>query len=187
MNIANFITVIRLLITPFIIWLILSSYYKLSFIFFILSGFSDAIDGLIAKKFNQITVLGSYLDPLADKILIVSSILVLGFIGIIPSWLLILIVSRDLAILGAVVISWLMESDLKIRPIFSSKLNTLLQFLYIGLILLNLSNFISLNILENIIIPYFTYIIGFFTSLSWFIYLILWLKNIGIINNEKKL
>lgn len=187
MNIANFITVIRLLITPFIIWLILSSFYKLSFIFFILSGLSDAIDGLIAKKFNQITVLGSYLDPLADKILIVSSILVLGFIGIIPSWLLILIVSRDLAILGAVVISWLMESDLKIKPIFSSKLNTLLQFLYIGLILLNLSNFISLNILEDIIIPYFTYIIGFFTSLSWFIYLILWLKNIGIINNEKKL
>ena len=80
-----------------------------------------------------------------------------------------------------------MESDLKIKPIFSSKLNTLLQFFYIGLILLNLSNFISLNILEDIIIPYFTYIIGFFTSLSWFIYLILWLKNIGIINNEKKL
>ena len=80
MNIANIITIVRLLFTPFIIWLILSGYYKTSFIFFILSGLSDAIDGFIAKKFNQITVLGSYLDPLADKILIVSSILVLGFI-----------------------------------------------------------------------------------------------------------
>ena len=185
MNIANIITIVRLLFTPFIIWLILSGHYKTSFIFFILSGLSDAIDGFIAKKFNEITVLGSYLDPLADKILIVSSILILGFIGIIPLWLLILIVSRDLAILGAVIISWLMESDLKIEPIFSSKLNTFLQILYIGLILLNLSNFINLSILEIIIIPYFSYIIGFFTSLSWSIYLVLWLKNIGIISTRE--
>mgnify|MGYP005679178457 CR=1 FL=1 len=66
MNIANFITVIRLLITPFIIWLILSSFYKLSFIFFILSGLSDAIDGLVAKKFNQITVLGLSLIHISE-------------------------------------------------------------------------------------------------------------------------
>ena len=184
MNFANIITIVRLLFTPFIIWLISSGYYKTSFIFFILSGLSDAIDGFIAKKFNQITILGSYLDPLADKILIVSSILILGFIGIIPSWLLILIVSRDLAIFGAVIISWLMESDLKIEPIFSSKINTFLQILYIGLILLNLSDFTNFSILESTIIPYFSIIIGFFTSFSWSIYLVLWLKNIGIISTR---
>ena len=184
MNFANIITIVRLLFTPFIIWLISSGYYKTSFIFFILSGLSDAIDGFIAKKFNQITILGSYLDPLADKILIVSSILILGFIGIIPSWLLILIVSRDLAIFGAVIISWLMESDLKIEPIFSSKINTFLQILYIGLILLNLSDFTNFSILESTIIPYFSIIIGFFTSFSWSIYLVLWLKNIGIISER---
>tara|TARA_B100000676_G_scaffold312232_1_gene385437 strand:- start:896 stop:1450 length:555 start_codon:yes stop_codon:yes gene_type:complete len=184
MNFANIITIVRLLFTPFIIWLISSGYYKTSFIFFILSGLSDAIDGFIAKKFNQITILGSYLDPLADKILIVSSILILGFIGIIPSWLLILIVSRDLAIFGAVIISWLMESDLKIEPIFSSKINTFLQILYIGLILLNLSDFTNFSILESTIIPYFSIIIGFFTSFSWSIYLVLWLKNIGIISKR---
>ena len=184
MNFANIITIVRLLFTPFIIWLISSGYYKTSFIFFILSGLSDAIDGFIAKKFNQITILGSYLDPLADKILIVSSILILGFVGIIPSWLLILIVSRDLAIFGAVIISWLMESDLKIEPIFSSKINTFLQILYIGLILLNLSDFTNFSILESTIIPYFSIIIGFFTSFSWSIYLVLWLKNIGIISKR---
>ena len=184
MNFANIITIVRLLFTPFIIWLISSGYYKTSFIFFILSGLSDAIDGFIAKKFNQITILGSYLDPLADKILIVSSILILGFIGIIPSWLLILIVSRDLAIFGAVIISWLMESDLKIEPIFSSKINTFLQILYIGLILLNLSDFANFSILESTIIPYFSIIIGFFTLFSWSIYLVLWLKNIGIISKR---
>tara|TARA_S200000501_G_scaffold146581_1_gene138330 strand:- start:35397 stop:35873 length:477 start_codon:yes stop_codon:yes gene_type:complete len=157
----------------------------MSLLFFIFSGLSDAIDGFIAKKFNQITILGSYLDPLADKILIVSSILILGFIGIIPSWLLILIVSRDLAILGAVIISWIFDSDLKIKPIFSSKINTFLQILYIGFILLNLSTFGKFDLLENYIIPYFSFIIGFFTLLSWIIYLILWLNNIGIISNKR--
>ena len=185
MNIANIITLIRLLITPFIVWLILSGYYTLSLFFFIFSGLSDAIDGFIAKRFNQMTILGSYLDPLADKILIVSSILILGFIGIIPSWLLILIVSRDLAILGAVIISWIVDSDLKIKPIFSSKINTFLQILYIGFILLNLSTFGKIDLFENHIIPYFSFIIGFFTLLSWIIYLILWLNNIGIISNKR--
>ena len=150
MNIANIITIMRLLITPFIVWLILSGYYTMSLLFFIFSGLSDAIDGFIAKKFNQITILGSYLDPLADKILIVSSILILGFIGIIPSWLLILIVSRDLAILGAVIISWIFDSDLKIKPIFSSKINTFLQILYIGFILLNLSTFGKFDLLTGV-------------------------------------
>ena len=140
MNFANIITVVRLLFTPIIIWLIFSSYYYLGLIFFVLSGLSDALDGFIAKQFNQRTILGSYLDPVADKTLIVSSILALGYMGAIPSWLIILIVSRDLAILGAVIISWLVERSLKIEPIISSKINTFLQIFYIGLILLNLSS-----------------------------------------------
>ena len=139
MNFANIITVGRLLFTPIIIWLIFSSYYSLGLIFFVLSGLSDALDGFIAKQFNQSTILGSYLDPIADKTLIVSSILALGYMGAIPSWLIILIVSRDLAILGAVIISWLVERSLKIEPIISSKINTFLQIFYIGLILFSLS------------------------------------------------
>ena len=72
MNFANIITIGRLLFTPIIIWLIFSSYYSLGLIFFVLSGLSDALDGFIAKQFNQSTILGSYLDPIADKTLIVS-------------------------------------------------------------------------------------------------------------------
>ena len=78
MNLPNIITISRLLLTPYIVWLILSESYFLGFIFFLLSGFSDALDGFIAKKFNQQTLLGSYLDPIADKFLIVSSIVMLG-------------------------------------------------------------------------------------------------------------
>jgi len=182
MNFANIITVVRLLFTPIIIWLIFSSYYYLGLIFFVLSGLSDALDGFIAKQFNQKTILGSYLDPVADKTLIVSSILALGYMGAIPSWLIILIVSRDLAILGAVIISWLVERSLKIEPIISSKINTFLQIFYIGLILLNLSSKEEIIYLNIFILPTFSILIALSTLTSWFSYLILWLRSMGIIN-----
>lgn len=182
MNFANIITVVRLLFTPIIIWLIFSSYYYLGLIFFVLSGLSDALDGFIAKQFNQRTILGSYLDPVADKTLIVSSILALGYMGAIPSWLIILIVSRDLAILGAVIISWLVERSLKIEPIISSKINTFLQIFYIGLILLNLSSKEEIIYLDVFILPTFSILIALSTLTSWFSYLILWLRSMGIIN-----
>lgn len=182
MNFANIITIGRLLFTPIIIWLIFSSYYSLGLIFFVLSGLSDALDGFIAKQFNQSTILGSYLDPIADKTLIVSSILALGYMGAIPSWLIILIVSRDLAILGAVIISWLVERSLKIEPIISSKINTFLQIFYIGLILLNLSSKEEIIYLNIFILPTFSILIALSTLTSWFSYLILWLRSMGIIN-----
>ena len=182
MNFANIITVVRLLFTPIIIWLIFSSYYYLGLIFFVLSGLSDALDGFIAKQFNQKTILGSYLDPVADKTLIVSSILALGYMGAIPSWLIILIVSRDLAILGAVIISWLVERSLKIEPIISSKINTFLQIFYIGLILLSLSSKEEIIYLNIFILPTFSILIALSTLISWFSYLILWLRSMGIIN-----
>ena len=182
MNFANIITVVRLLFTPIIIWLIFSSYYYLGLIFFVLSGLSDALDGFIAKQFNQRTILGSYLDPVADKTLIVSSILALGYMGAIPPWLIILIVSRDLAILGAVIISWLVERSLKIEPIISSKINTFLQIFYIGLILLSLSSKEEIIYLDVFILPAFSILIALSTLVSWFSYLILWLRSMGIIN-----
>ena len=182
MNFANIITVVRLLFTPIIIWLIFSSYYYLGLIFFVLSGLSDALDGFIAKQFNQRTILGSYLDPVADKTLIVSSILALGYMGAIPSWLIILIVSRDLAILGAVIISWLVERSLKIEPIISSKINTFLQIFYIGLILLSLSSKEEIIYLNIFILPTFSILIALSTLTSWLSYLILWLRSMGIIN-----
>ena len=182
MNFANIITVVRLLITPIIVWLIFSSYYGLGLIFFVFSGLSDALDGFIAKKYNQRTILGSYLDPVADKVLIVSSILALGYMGAIPPWLIILIVSRDLAILGAVIISWLVERSLKIEPIISSKINTFLQIFYTGLILLSLTYQEEIIYLDNFILPTFSILIALSTLSSWFFYLILWLRSMGIIN-----
>ena len=117
MNLPNIITILRLFLTPLIVWLVLSENYILGFIFFVFSGLSDALDGYLAKKLNQSSLLGSYLDPIADKVLIVSTILVLGYNGLVPIWLIIIIVSRDIAIFGAVLISFIIGSNLKIKPL----------------------------------------------------------------------
>ena len=105
--------------------------------------------------------------------------------GSIPSWLVILIVSRDLAILGAVIVSWLAESSLKIEPIISSKINTFLQIVYIGLLLLNNSISDSMNDLSTYILPVFSILIAFSTLSSWFSYLLLWLRSMGIVNGNR--
>ena len=117
MNLPNLITISRLLLTPYIVWLLLIESYFLGFIFFLISGISDALDGFIAKRFNQKTLLGSYLDPIADKFLIVSAIVLLGYNGYVPIWLIIIIVSRDIAIFGAVIISWMLGTNLRIEPL----------------------------------------------------------------------
>ena len=131
MNLPNLITISRLLLTPYIVWLLLIESYFLGFIFFLISGISDALDGFIAKRFNQKTLLGSYLDPIADKFLIVSAIVLLGYNGYVPIWLIIIIVSRDIAIFGAVIISWMLGTNLRIEPLIISKINTFLQLFYI--------------------------------------------------------
>ena len=120
MNLPNLITISRLLLTPYIVWLLLIESYFLGFIFFLISGISDALDGFIAKRFNQKTLLGSYLDPIADKFLIVSAIVLLGYNGYVPIWLIIIIVSRDIAIFGAVIISWMLGTNLRICLLYTS-------------------------------------------------------------------
>ena len=179
MNLPNLITIFRLLLTPYIVWLILSEKYLLCFICFIISGVSDGLDGFLAKKFNQKTLLGSYLDPIADKFLIMSSIVLLGYNGFVPIWLVIIIVSRDIAILGAVIISWMLNTNLKIEPLVISKFNTFFQIFYIALIFIIIINnryFISF---QNTLFELTTYLIALLTVVSWLSYLKVWLFSMS--------
>ena len=179
MNFPNLITIFRLLLTPYIVWLILSEKYLLGFLCFIISGISDGLDGFLAKKLNQKTLLGSYLDPIADKFLIMSSIVLLGYNGFVPIWLVIIIVSRDIAILGAVIISWMLNTNLKIEPLIISKFNTFFQIFYIALIfiiILNNRYFISF---QSTLFELTTYLIALLTVVSWLSYLRVWLFNMS--------
>ena len=96
---------------------------------------SDAVDGFLAKRFGMASELGAYLDPLADKVLIVSIYVSLGIVDALPRWLVILVVSRDLLIVGGVMFSWLIGKPVSVKPHPVSKLNTAAQLLLVGLVL----------------------------------------------------
>src|SRR5258705_11385989 len=103
---------------------------RVAFVLFLAAGISDAVDGFLAKRFGMATELGAYLDPLADKGLIVSIYVALGITGALPAWLVILVVSRDIMIVGAVILSWLVDHPVAMKPLVGSKLNTAAQTVF---------------------------------------------------------
>jgi cardiolipin synthase len=134
-NLPNLITLVRLLLTPMAVTMIVSQRFVAAFLIFVAAGASDAVDGFIARRFDLRSELGSYLDPLADKALVNSMYIALAMIGVVWPALAILVVSRDLMILAAVLISWLLGKPVAIRPVWISKFNTLAQIAFAALAL----------------------------------------------------
>ena len=132
MNLPNIITLGRILLVPFTIWLIVAGQFDFAFLSFILAGVGDGIDGYIARRYGMKTQLGAYLDPLADKLLLVSIYISLGFLQHLPAWLVILVASRDVLIVGAVILSWIMDRPMKMQPLIVSKINTAVQIAFAG-------------------------------------------------------
>ncbi|MBX9711234.1 MAG: CDP-alcohol phosphatidyltransferase family protein [Xanthobacteraceae bacterium] len=135
LNLPNTITLGRILLVPLIVWAIASSQMTVAFVIFLIAGLSDAIDGFLAKRFDMTTELGALLDPIADKALLVSIYVALGMADAIPRWLVILVVSRDLMIVGAMIVSWLLENPMPVKPLMVSKWNTVAQVAYAALVL----------------------------------------------------
>jgi len=131
-NIPNLITVARMLMTPLAISMIISQRFLAAFMIFLLAGVSDAVDGLIARRFDLRTELGAYLDPLADKALLISIYISLAIYAELPAWLTVAVVSRDVMILFAIMVSWLMDKPVEIRPVGVSKINTAAQIALAG-------------------------------------------------------
>ena len=131
-NIPNLITLARMLMTPVAVLMIVSDRYLAAFLTFLLAGVSDAVDGFIARRFHLRTELGAYLDPLADKALLISIYVALAIYGELPAWVTIAVVSRDVMILVAVIVSWLLDKPVEIRPVWVSKLNTAAQIALAG-------------------------------------------------------
>jgi len=131
-NLPNFITLARMLMTPLAVMMIISQRFFPAFLIFILAGVSDGVDGFIAKRFGLRTELGAYLDPLADKALLISIYVSLAIYAGLPAWIAITVVSRDVMILMAVLVSWLLDKPVEIRPVWVSKLNTVAQIALAG-------------------------------------------------------
>ncbi len=135
MNLPNLITLARILLVPVVVWAIASHEMQAAFVLFLLAGVSDAVDGFLAKRFHMTSELGAYLDPLADKVLIVSIYIALGITEAIPRWIVILVVSRDILIVGGIMLAVLLGKPMRVKPVLVSKLNTVAQIVFACLVL----------------------------------------------------
>ena len=175
MNIPNTLTLVRIVLVPLVVWLIITHEMLAAFVLFLLAGFSDAADGYLAKRYGWHTELGAYLDPIADKALLVSIYVTLGFANHLPAWLVIAVVSRDILIIGAFILSWMLSRPVTVYPLLVSKANTLSQIVLAGLVLAELGLGLGLEPLVEV----FVWVTGALTILSAGAYFWGWLKHMA--------
>jgi len=173
--VPNLISLARLMAVPVMIYLILHGYYLASFWLFVAAGVSDAIDGYIAKQMGQATVLGSYLDPLADKALLVGVYVTMGQADLLPSWLVILVVFRDIVIIGGVVLLHISTDGVRMKPLIVSKINTAAQIILVTVVLSNLA-FPQLEWSQFVLV--LIYLVTATTLASGGAYVVSWGRNV---------
>jgi cardiolipin synthase len=175
LNLPNLITIGRILLVPVIVWAITSGEMLFAFILFLAAGVSDAIDGFLAKRFGMASELGSYLDPLADKALIVSIYIALGIADALPRWFVILVVSRDIMIVSAVMLSWIAGNPVTIKPLAVSKANTAAQIVLATLVLASL----GLGFKAGWLIDFGIAVVAILTLVSIAAYVREWVRHMG--------
>ncbi len=128
LTLANGVTAVRLVLVPFIVIALLNGEFVQAFWMTMIAGATDAVDGYIARAFGHKSLVGAYLDPVADKVLILSLVGLLTYEGYLPAWFVILALSRDVAIVATVAVFTRMKrADLRMQPLFISKLTTVAQ------------------------------------------------------------
>ncbi|MEP6958499.1 MAG: CDP-alcohol phosphatidyltransferase family protein [Nitrospirota bacterium] len=147
MNIPNSLTILRILLIPFYIGLLIYGRYDQALIVLIVAGITDALDGAIARVRNQYTRLGAVLDPLADKLLLTSGFITLSMIHLIPLWVTILVVSRDVILLLGTAVAHFTDSRVDLTPTFLGKGTTFLQLSYVVMVIFLSSRHIDLTII----------------------------------------
>jgi len=172
-NIPNVITVFRIFLVPLVVWLMLEGRMQTAFLLFVIAGISDGLDGYLAKKYGWQTELGAYLDPLADKALLVSIFVVLGIHSHLPMWLVIAVVSRDILIVGGTVLTWMLERPITLHPLLISKVNTVGQIVLAATVLGSLGFTLELDFAILTLI----WITGVLTIASAATYMVKWLSH----------
>ena len=130
-QIPNILTLSRIGAAPILILLLRDENYSAALVLFIAAGITDGLDGWIAKRYNCTSQLGARLDPIADKVIIVSAYIMLVILGLIPFWLVTLVIFRDLVIVGGYLVLSTLDGHVSIEPTMTSKTNTLFQILLV--------------------------------------------------------
>ena len=166
MNIPNSLTILRILLIPVYVGLLVYEEYEQALLVLLAAGVTDALDGTIARVMNQRTRLGTFLDPLADKLLLTSGFVTLSAIHLIPLWVTIVVVSRDLILLLGTAVAEFTETAVDITPTFLGKGTTFLQLAYVLLVIFLSSRRIDPSLIQPLLIGMVV-----FTLLSGFHYL----------------
>lgn len=181
MNLPNLITIARIFLVPVVVWAIAAREMQVAFLVFLIAGVSDAVDGYLAKRFNMTSELGAHLDPLADKVLIVSIYIALGITEEIPRWIVILVVSRDILIIGGIMLAWFFGKPMRVKPVLVSKLNTVAQIVFACLVLASLGFGIETEALQTGIM----WLVAALTLASVGFYLREWVLHMSTVGLER--
>lgn len=135
-DIPNLLTILRIVLVAPIVWLLAEQRYGQAMVIFAIAGVTDGLDGYLAKRNEWVTRLGSLLDPLADKLMLLSSYVVLGWTGVLPMWLVLLVLGRDVVIVGGAFAFHFLVGRFDADPMMISKLNTVAQIALVLLVVL---------------------------------------------------
>lgn len=171
--IPNTITILRIVLSFFVLYSLFIEKYQWALYLFLLAGASDALDGFLARRYGWFTRFGSIVDPIADKILLVSSLLALAYGGYIPVWLVWLIIARDLWVALGAFCYYCWIDTYEMAPTLLSKANTFFQILFVVLILINL----SFSIIPSVILQIVMYFVLGMNLASWGHYTWVWGKR----------
>ena len=174
MTIPNLITAFRIILAPVFVIYLINDRLNSALVVFLICMISDGIDGMVARLFNQKSRLGAYLDPLADKTLLVTAFVLLAVRGYLPSWLTVTAIARDVMILLGVLVLHLNRLEIKIRPSAVSKINTCLQFITLFMVLLK-----GYILLPSVVYDALYYITAAFTIISGLHYMQFGLRIMG--------
>jgi cardiolipin synthase (CMP-forming) len=179
-TIPNFITLGRVILVPVIFYLLVSNETKAAFFVFVLAGVSDGVDGFLAKRFGWQTELGAYLDPMADKLLLVSMFVALSVQGLLPVWLAIAVVSRDILIVLGVLLAWVMGQPVPIHPLMVSKANTTAQIVLAATVLADEGFGLGLGGFRTVLV----WVTGVLTLTSLAAYTNAWIRHMSGYNPD---
>ncbi len=169
-NLPNLLSLLRIVLVPPVVFYILQNNYMPALVLFVIAGVTDSLDGWLAKHFNWQSHLGEILDPLADKLLLVSSYVCFAWLELLPMWLVLAVILRDIIIVTGGVLYRLFLGNVVINPTYISKLNTLMQIVLIAVMLVSLAWFPIPEVVTSILI----WSVLFTTIASGVVYVVAW-------------
>lgn len=178
-QLPNALSLARLGCAPAMVWAIVAAEHKAAFWVFLAAGISDALDGFLAKRLGLASVLGAYLDPIADKALLVTTYVVLAAYGWLPVWLVALVVFRDVVIVGGALLVRIVTHALHMQPMMVSKINTVAQIALAVWVLAEL----AFGFHQTLALKVAIYAVAATTVLSGGAYVVTWWRRVGAWEN----